>query len=97
MLPRLAELNTYVPVHDLGGKEGDDITIDLIQGFHVSNCYHSRPLFLTLFRSSSSAVYHIRSSWRSTSGRTRMASISFQQKPGVFLGEFTHSCSDHTG
>jgi len=37
MLPRLAELNTYVPVHDLGGKEGDDITIDVIQGFHVSN------------------------------------------------------------
>jgi ubiquitin-activating enzyme E1 len=37
MLPRLAELNTYVPVHDLGGKAGDDITIDLIQGFHVSS------------------------------------------------------------
>jgi len=37
MLARLAELNTYVPVHDLGGKQGDDITINLIQGFHVSS------------------------------------------------------------
>lgn len=35
MLPRLAELNTYVPVHDLGGRQGDEITIDLIRGFHV--------------------------------------------------------------
>lgn len=34
-LPRLAELNTYVPVRDLGGKPGDGITIDLIKGFHV--------------------------------------------------------------
>jgi len=58
MLPRLAELNTYVPVHDLGGKEGDNITIDLIQGFHVSNvtipglyfqlCLGRRPLRCTL-------------------------------------------------
>ncbi|KAF8204900.1 ubiquitin activating enzyme [Pholiota molesta] len=34
-LPRLAELNTYVPVRDLGGKPGDEITVDLIKGFHV--------------------------------------------------------------
>ncbi|KAF8974646.1 ubiquitin activating enzyme [Flammula alnicola] len=34
-LPRLAELNAYVPVRDLGGQAGDEITIDLIKGFHV--------------------------------------------------------------
>ncbi|PPQ95518.1 hypothetical protein CVT26_008546 [Gymnopilus dilepis] len=34
-LPRLAELNTYVPVRDLGGKPGDEITVELIKGFHV--------------------------------------------------------------
>ncbi|KAF9475937.1 ubiquitin activating enzyme [Pholiota conissans] len=34
-LPRLAELNAYVPVRDLGGKPGDEITVDLIKGFHI--------------------------------------------------------------
>ncbi|KAF9534922.1 ubiquitin activating enzyme [Crepidotus variabilis] len=34
-LPRLSELNTYVPVSNLGGKAGDEITVDLIKGFHV--------------------------------------------------------------
>ncbi|KAF8220368.1 ubiquitin activating enzyme [Tricholoma matsutake] len=34
-LPRLAELNAYVPVRDLGGKPGQEITVDLIQGFQV--------------------------------------------------------------
>jgi len=34
-LPRLAELNAYVPVRNLGGKPGQDITVDLIQGFQV--------------------------------------------------------------
>ncbi|PPQ92377.1 hypothetical protein CVT25_008727 [Psilocybe cyanescens] len=34
-LPRLAELNAYVPVRDLGGNPGDEITVDLIKGFHV--------------------------------------------------------------
>lgn len=38
-LPRLAELNAYVPVRDLGGKAGDEITIDLIRGFHVRNVF----------------------------------------------------------
>ena len=36
-LPRLAELNAYVPVRDLGGKAGEEITVDLIRGFHVRN------------------------------------------------------------
>lgn len=35
-LPRLAELNAYVPVRDLGGKAGDEVTVALIKGFHVS-------------------------------------------------------------
>jgi molybdopterin/thiamine biosynthesis adenylyltransferase len=34
-LPRLAELNTYVPVQNLGGKPEDEITVDLIKSFHV--------------------------------------------------------------
>ncbi|KAF8742413.1 hypothetical protein AX14_004632 [Amanita brunnescens Koide BX004] len=34
-LPRLAELNAYVPVRDLGGQPGQDISIDLIKGFQV--------------------------------------------------------------
>ncbi|KZT19301.1 ubiquitin activating enzyme [Neolentinus lepideus HHB14362 ss-1] len=32
---RLAELNAYVPVRDLGGKPGQEITVDMIQGFQV--------------------------------------------------------------
>ncbi|TFK27024.1 ubiquitin activating enzyme [Coprinopsis marcescibilis] len=34
-LPRLAELNAYVPVRDLGGKAGDEISVDLVTGFQV--------------------------------------------------------------
>lgn len=38
-LPRLAELNAYVPVKDLGGSPGQDITVDLIQGFQVNGSW----------------------------------------------------------
>lgn len=34
---RLAELNAYVPVKLLGGQPGQEITVDLIQGFQVSS------------------------------------------------------------
>lgn len=34
-VPRLAELNAYVPVRNLGGKPGQEITVDLIQGFQA--------------------------------------------------------------
>ncbi|KAJ7591324.1 ubiquitin activating enzyme [Mycena floridula] len=34
-VPRLAELNAYVPVRNLGGNPGQEITVDLIQGFQV--------------------------------------------------------------
>ncbi|KAJ2933673.1 hypothetical protein H1R20_g3400, partial [Candolleomyces eurysporus] len=34
-LPRLAELNAYVPVRDLGGKAGEGISVDLVKGFQV--------------------------------------------------------------
>ncbi|KAG8967631.1 hypothetical protein FRC03_009660 [Tulasnella sp. 419] len=34
-VPRLAELNTYVPVRDLGGSPGQAVTVDLIKGFQV--------------------------------------------------------------
>lgn len=36
--PRLAELNAYVPVRNLGGQRGQEITVDLIKGFQVSIC-----------------------------------------------------------
>ncbi|KAH9853563.1 ubiquitin activating enzyme [Lenzites betulinus] len=34
-LPRLAELNAYVPVRNLGGQAGQEISVDLIKGFQV--------------------------------------------------------------
>ncbi|KAF9008754.1 ubiquitin activating enzyme [Cyathus striatus] len=34
-LPRLSELNAYVPVRNLGGKAGEEINADLIKGFQV--------------------------------------------------------------
>ncbi|KIJ19978.1 hypothetical protein PAXINDRAFT_7243 [Paxillus involutus ATCC 200175] len=35
MLPRISELNAYVPVRDLGGLAGQEITVDLIQPFQA--------------------------------------------------------------
>ncbi|KAH6915432.1 ubiquitin activating enzyme [Coprinopsis sp. MPI-PUGE-AT-0042] len=35
LFPRLAELNAYVPVRDLGGQAGQEISIDLVKGFQV--------------------------------------------------------------
>ncbi|KAG5654065.1 hypothetical protein H0H81_007791 [Sphagnurus paluster] len=32
---RLAELNAYVPIRNLGGVAGQEVTVDLIQGFQV--------------------------------------------------------------
>ena len=37
--PRLAELNAYVPVRNLGGQSGQEITVDLISGFQVCSCF----------------------------------------------------------
>ncbi|KAF9468864.1 ubiquitin activating enzyme [Collybia nuda] len=34
-LPRLAELNAYVPVRNLGGTPGQEVSVELIQGFQV--------------------------------------------------------------
>ncbi|RPD67265.1 ubiquitin activating enzyme [Lentinus tigrinus ALCF2SS1-7] len=34
-VPRLAELNAYVPVRNLGGQAGQEITVDLIKGFQA--------------------------------------------------------------
>lgn len=34
-VPRLAELNTYVPVRDLGGSPGQPITPNLVKGFQA--------------------------------------------------------------
>ncbi|KAG8956770.1 hypothetical protein FRC04_000248 [Tulasnella sp. 424] len=34
-VPRLAELNTYVPVRDLGGSAGQPITVEAVKGFQV--------------------------------------------------------------
>ncbi|KAH7887971.1 hypothetical protein F5I97DRAFT_1864541 [Phlebopus sp. FC_14] len=35
MLPRVSELNAYVPVRDLGGQPGQEISIELIQPFQA--------------------------------------------------------------
>ncbi|KAI1795152.1 ubiquitin activating enzyme [Ganoderma leucocontextum] len=34
-VPRLAELNAYVPVRNLGGQPGQEISVDLIKGFQA--------------------------------------------------------------
>ncbi|EGO01702.1 hypothetical protein SERLA73DRAFT_103641 [Serpula lacrymans var. lacrymans S7.3] len=34
-LPRLAELNAYVPVRNLEGKSGEEITLDIVQAFQA--------------------------------------------------------------
>ncbi len=34
-VPRLAELNAYVPVRNLNGQSGQEISVDLIKGFQV--------------------------------------------------------------
>lgn len=34
-VPRLAELNAYVPVRVLSGQAGHPISVELIQGFQV--------------------------------------------------------------
>ncbi|KIO31037.1 hypothetical protein M407DRAFT_241953 [Tulasnella calospora MUT 4182] len=34
-VPRLSELNTYVPVRDLGGSAGQPITVEAVKGFQV--------------------------------------------------------------
>ncbi|KAJ7507482.1 ubiquitin activating enzyme [Mycena galericulata] len=34
-VPRLAELNAYVPVRNLGGSTGQEITVELIKGFQA--------------------------------------------------------------
>jgi ubiquitin-activating enzyme E1 len=39
-VPRLAELNAYVPVRNLGGQPGHPITVDLIKGFQVRTQTH---------------------------------------------------------
>jgi ubiquitin-activating enzyme E1 len=34
---RLAELNAYVPVRNLAGRSGQEISVDLIKGFQVNS------------------------------------------------------------
>ncbi|EKM59140.1 uncharacterized protein PHACADRAFT_249384 [Phanerochaete carnosa HHB-10118-sp] len=34
-VPRLAELNAYVPVRNLGGERGQEITVEMIKGFQA--------------------------------------------------------------
>lgn len=34
-MPRLSELNAYVPVRDLGGHSGQEISVDMIRPFQV--------------------------------------------------------------
>ena len=34
-VPRLAELNAYVPVRNLGGRAGESISVEMLKGFQV--------------------------------------------------------------
>ena len=38
-VPRLAELNSYVPVHDLGGKVGETLSEDVLGKYQVSRTH----------------------------------------------------------
>lgn len=85
-VPRLAELNAYVPVRNLGGQPGQEITVELIQGFQVG----LRPLhpwhLLTHIRLLSSQVHQSASSLRSMTGLTKMAFTLLLLRRGVFSG-----------
>lgn len=40
-VPRLAELNSYVPIRNLEGRPGQGITVDDIKGFQVHKSFTS--------------------------------------------------------
>lgn len=46
-VPRLAELNSYVPVRDLGGSAGQPITTEAVKGFQVRNLTRLTQTLLT--------------------------------------------------
>jgi ubiquitin-activating enzyme E1 len=48
-VPRLAELNAYVPVRNLGGKAGEPITVDLIKGFQARFIQLTLFIFLSVY------------------------------------------------
>jgi ubiquitin-activating enzyme E1 len=92
-VPRLAELNAYVPVRNLGGAPGQEITVDLIQGFQVRAYVLPELQGLTRFRLSSSATPRIASSSKSMHGLTRMVFISLRRKRvGSSGAQKTSSC-----
>ena len=89
-VPRLAELNAYVPVRNLGGQSGQEITVDLIKGFQVC-VTHKLSIGSRTERTRDRlwyfAVYRSRSSWKSMTGHMRMACTSFLPIPAVSSGK----------
>jgi hypothetical protein len=76
-IARLAELNAYVFVRTLEGNPGQPITVDVVKGFQVM--YYSPCLvsdYISPRRLLSWSTHRYRSSWRSTTGHTKMASTS---------------------
>jgi len=86
-LPRLAELNSYVPVRNLGGTSGQEITVDLIKGYQVRSIDVLTTIISTRVRSSCCVEYPITDNWQSMTGRTRMMCTSFRPKLVVSLGK----------
>ena len=76
---RLAELNSYVPVRNLGSTMGEEISVDLIKGFQVSRIVVGLLPMLIVPRSLCYAGQPSASSKRSMTGLMRMALLSSQQ------------------
>lgn len=89
--PRLAELNTYVPVKHLPGVPGQEISVDLVKGFQVRLVdFVPTWLLYILCRSLSSRTYPSPNNLRSTIGHIRMIFPSFLLTLVGCLGESFH-------
>lgn len=89
-LPRLSQLNAYVPVRDLGGQSGQEISVDMIRPFQVGRSGHHH-FFLPLYfwcRLLFFVVPPMRNNSKSTTGHTLTVYILSQLILVVYLGEF---------
>lgn len=97
MLPRISELNAYVPVRNLGGEAGQEITVDLIRPFQVCmtlSIFVWVPV-ITISRLLCSVTCLTKNNWKSMTGRINTMSTLLLQKREGFLGRSQVSC--HSG
>lgn len=89
MLPRISELNAYVPVRNLGGKAGQEITVDLIQPFQVRRAFlvFVGILMIATSRWWCCAMHLTKNNRKSMNGRINMVSTLLLRKREGFLGE----------